>query len=141
MNSLVEFACVPPALLPLQPYSTSQQWYSAMADMHIMQATFQRNDAILDEDDARDKFVARRLFRRLAMSGRFEADDPRDEILDTSFRLYSEDLRPSNVLIDEKLRVVGVIDWEFAFIRSAVDATSQKPRVLARRVYEVDGSI
>ncbi|KAF5129767.1 hypothetical protein E5D57_006098 [Metarhizium anisopliae] len=35
------------------------------------------------------------------------------------FRLYSEDLRPSNVLIDKDLRVVGVIDWEFAYAAPA----------------------
>ncbi|UNI23869.1 hypothetical protein JDV02_009662 [Purpureocillium takamizusanense] len=121
MNSLVEFASVPPTWLPSQPYSTSKEWYTAMADMHMMQATFQRNDTILDEDDARDKFVARRLFQRAATSGRLyvEVDDPNDETSGTGFLLYSEDLRPSNVLIDEKLRVVGVIDWEFAYAAPA----------------------
>ncbi|KAM3484423.1 hypothetical protein MY8738_002275 [Beauveria namnaoensis] len=55
MNSLVEFAGVPPKLLPSQPFTTSKQWYSAMADMHMLQITLQRNDAILDGEDARDK--------------------------------------------------------------------------------------
>lgn len=60
MNSLVEFASIPPTLLPSrsQQYLTSTQWYSAMADMHLLQATLQRNDAILDEEDACDKFVS-----------------------------------------------------------------------------------
>ncbi|EGX87696.1 Protein kinase-like domain [Cordyceps militaris CM01] len=117
MNSLVEFAGVPPELLPSQPYTTSKQWYSALADMHMLQAALQRNDAILDEDDARDKFVSRRLFQRLAMSGQFDTGDGHED--DAGFRLYSEDLRPSNVLIDENLRVVAVVDWEFAYAAPA----------------------
>ncbi|XWW95680.1 hypothetical protein V2A60_003647 [Cordyceps javanica] len=88
-----------------------------MADMHMLQAALQRNDAILDEDDARDKFVSRRLFQRLVMGGQLETGGGYE--LDAEFRLYSEDLRPSNVLIDENLRVVGVIDWEFAYAAPA----------------------
>ncbi|KAM3515909.1 hypothetical protein MY11210_000449 [Beauveria gryllotalpidicola] len=117
MNSLVEFASVPPEFLPSQPYTTSKQWYSAMADMHMLQAALQRNDAVLDDDDARDKFVSRRLFQRLVKGGQFETGGGYE--LDAEFRLYSEDLRPSNVLIDENLRVVGVIDWEFAYAAPA----------------------
>lgn len=108
MNSLVEFAGVVPSLLPSQQYDTSAEWYAAMADMHMAQLAFQHNDAVLDEDDVRDKYVARQLFRRLVSSGQLHDCDP-------TFRLYSEDLRPSNVLIDQDLRVVGVIDWEFAY--------------------------
>ena len=117
MNSLLEFTGFTPTLLPSQQYSTSDKWYSALADMHLAQLTFQHNDAVLDEDDARDKYVARQLFRRLASDGRldsgFEMKDNRNSA--SKFRMYSEDLRPSNVLIDKDLRVVGVIDWEFAY--------------------------
>jgi hypothetical protein len=122
MNTLVELQSTPPAFLPSQPFQNSHDWYASMADMHMKQLVFQRNDAIDDEDeeeDARDKYVARQLFRRLASEKRlaagFHADDDDDEGW-TSFRLYSEDLRPSNVLIDKDLRVVGVIDWEFAYV-------------------------
>lgn len=121
MNSLVEFASVHPKLLPSQQYLTSSQWYSAMADMHLSQATFQRNDAILDEDDARDKFVVRQLFRHLASNNQLATGlDPENGAdYETTFRLFSEDLRPSNVLIDKNLCVVGVIDWEFAYVAPA----------------------
>src|SRR5690348_4631850 len=40
MNSLLEFAGVSPTILPSQPYSTSDEWYSALADMHLAQLTF-----------------------------------------------------------------------------------------------------
>ncbi|OTB09419.1 hypothetical protein M426DRAFT_6691 [Hypoxylon sp. CI-4A] len=118
MNSLVEFAGAPPSLLPSQTYSTADKWYSALADMHLAQLVFQQNDAVADEEDAREKYVARQLFRRLASSGQLTPGlDNQDD--NSTFRLYSEDLRPSNVLIDKDLKVVGVIDWEFAYAAPA----------------------
>ncbi|KAI3321625.1 phosphotransferase family protein [Xylariaceae sp. AK1471] len=121
MNSLLEFTGMNPMLLPSQTYSTSDEWYSALADMHLAQLTFQHNDAVDDEDDARDKYVARQLFRQLASSGRLtsEVELQEDRNNPSIFPLYSSDLRPSNVLIDKDLRVVGVIDWEFAYAAPA----------------------
>ncbi|KAK8092532.1 Protein kinase-like domain [Apiospora kogelbergensis] len=88
--------------------------------MHLSQFVFQRNDAVKDddEDDARDKYVARQLFRRLASKGQLSSQSEAGDASDTTtspFRLFCEDLRPSNVLIDKDLRVVGVIDWEFVY--------------------------
>lgn len=40
MNSLLEFTGVTPKLLPCQPHSTSDEWYSALADMHLAQLAF-----------------------------------------------------------------------------------------------------
>lgn len=121
MNSLLEFAGVAPTLLPSRSYDTSTEWLCTLADMHLAQLTFQHNDAVLDEDDARDKYVARQLFRRLASEGRLTSglDARKKDANDSSFRLYSEDLRPSNVLIDKDDHVVGVIDWEFAYAAPA----------------------
>ncbi|KAI2778491.1 hypothetical protein F4815DRAFT_501255 [Daldinia loculata] len=121
MNSLLEFAGVAPTLLPSRSYDTSTEWLCTLADMHLAQLTFQHNDAVLDEDDARDKYVARQLFRRLASEGRLTSglDARKKDANDSSFRLYSEDLRPSNVLIDKDDHIVGVIDWEFAYAAPA----------------------
>lgn len=117
MNSLVEFTGIAPTLLPSQQYSTTDEWYSALADMHFAQLTFQRNDTVLDEDDARDNYMARQLFRRLASKGQLSSGFEVGDVPEVRpvFRLYSEDLCPSNVLIDKSLRVVGVIEWEFAY--------------------------
>lgn len=65
MNSILEFTEAPQSLLPNRQYSTAIEWYSALADMHLTQLAFQHNDAVEDEDDARDKYIARQLFRRL----------------------------------------------------------------------------
>jgi hypothetical protein len=87
-----------------------------IADMHMAQFALQYNDAVEDDDDARDKYVARQLFRRLATERRLLSDK---EDSGRDFRLYSQDLRPTNVLIDKDLKVVGVIDWEFAYAAPA----------------------
>ncbi|KAF9785664.1 hypothetical protein IL306_004785 [Fusarium sp. DS 682] len=83
----------------------------------VYKLTFQQNNAVEDEDDARDKYVARQLFRHLASEGYLGSKSTEDH--DTVFRIFSEDLRPSNVLIDKDLKVVGVIDWEFAYAAPA----------------------
>ncbi|KAI1800111.1 kinase-like domain-containing protein [Daldinia bambusicola] len=117
MNSLLEFTGVASTLLPSRPYATSEEWFCALADMHLAQLTFQHNDAVDDEDDARDKYVARQLFRRLALEGRLTLGfgGEKNDSDNSKFLLYSEDLRPSNVLVDKNDCVVGVIDWEFAY--------------------------
>lgn len=113
MNSIMEFTGIPSSFLPAKTLSSCQEWYTALADMHITQLTFQHNDAIEDEDDARDKYMARALFRRLASQGKLASEETSEE--KDPYILYSEDLRPSNVLVDKDLRVVGVIDWEFTY--------------------------
>ncbi|KAF9784254.1 hypothetical protein IL306_007722 [Fusarium sp. DS 682] len=112
MNDIVVHTNAPPDILPSQVYGSAAEWYSALADMHMAQLAFQLNDAVEDEDDAQDKYTARQLFRNLAIEGRLMPDlsEP-----DGGFQLFSEDFRPANVLLDKNLRVVGVIDWEFAY--------------------------
>ncbi|XXH01670.1 hypothetical protein Hte_008030 [Hypoxylon texense] len=112
MNDIIVHTNAPASILPSQTYESAEDWYKALADMHMAQLAFQQNDAVEDEDDVRDKHTARHLFRNLAAENRLMPD------LSTSnegFRLFSEDFRPANVLLDKDLRVVGVIDWEFAY--------------------------
>ncbi|KAI0192764.1 phosphotransferase family protein [Astrocystis sublimbata] len=126
MNSLIQLTDMPPTLLPSpsQTYTNVDEWYTALADMHMAQLVFQHNDAVEDEDDARDKYVARQLFRQLASSGRLTSEDELegDGKDSAGFLIYSSDLRPSNILIDKDLQVVGIIDWEFAYVAPALFA-------------------
>jgi hypothetical protein len=115
MNKLGDHARVPPWILPTGTFSTADEWYSALADMHMAQLVFQHNDAVKDDEDAKEKYVARQLFRRLAVEGRLSQGMGNKFESDGTFRLWSEDLRPSNVLVDKDDRVVAVIDWEFAY--------------------------
>lgn len=116
MNDIVVHTNMPASILPSQTYASADEWYAALGDMHMAQLVFQHNDAVEDEDDARDKYVARQLFRNLAAEGRLAPELSKS---DGDFRLFSEDLRPANVLLDKDLRVVGVIDWEFAYAAPA----------------------
>ncbi|KAG4423946.1 hypothetical protein IFR04_002941 [Cadophora malorum] len=115
-------------------YQTADQWYTALADMQIATLVFQHNDIVSSEDDCRNKYVARQLFRRLAKQGRlsnfgfveddWSAQSKSHTIPATlnmpegsgSFRLWSDDFRPSNVMVDENDEILGAIDWEFAYV-------------------------
>jgi len=120
MNKLGDHARVPRCILPTGTFSTADEWYSALADMHMAQLVFQHNDAVRDDEDARDKYVARQLFRRLAAEGRLSRGIGSNKSRpDGTFRLWCEDLRPSNVLVDKDDRVVAVVDWEFAYAAPA----------------------
>ncbi|KAE8443747.1 hypothetical protein EG329_001427 [Mollisiaceae sp. DMI_Dod_QoI] len=135
MNNMLQLANIPRATLPPEDrtYGTANEWYVILAEMHIAQLVFQHNDLVTTADDCRNKYVARQLFRKLAKQGRlstfgFVEDDwsaqskSRASTLCTtpsgsnSFRLWCDDLRPSNILLNKADDIVAVIDWEFAYI-------------------------
>ncbi|TVY90417.1 hypothetical protein LAWI1_G007253 [Lachnellula willkommii] len=134
MNDMLQLANIPRAVLPLEnkTYSTTDEWYVALAEMHMAQLIFQHNDLVTTEDDCRNKYVARQLFRRLAKDHRLSifgfADDgwssqskrwssqlsPAPSNL-ASFRLWADDFRPGNILIDDSDDIAAVIDWELTY--------------------------
>ncbi|TVY57698.1 hypothetical protein LSUE1_G010245 [Lachnellula suecica] len=135
MNNMLQLANIPRATLPPKDrtYGTADEWYIALAEMHIAQLVFQHNDLVTTADDCRNKYVARQLFRKLAKQGRlstfgFVEDDWSAQSKSqastlspapsgsSSFRLWCDDLRPSNILLNEADDIVAVIDWEFAYI-------------------------
>ncbi|KAM4065595.1 hypothetical protein HRG_010670 [Hirsutella rhossiliensis] len=111
MTEIAVHTNAPPSTLPSQTFAPADKWYSALADTHMAQLTFQHNDAVGDKDDARDKHITRQLFRNLDIKRRLMPDLLKS---DGEFRLFSEDFGPVDVL-DKGLRVVGVIDWQFAY--------------------------
>lgn len=132
MSDMVLHSNVPKSIFPPQgtTFQTANEWYTALAEMHIATLLFQHNDMVESEDDCKTKYVARQLFRRLAKQKRLSsfgcADDnwsiqpngshgtlPAPES-SGPFRLWSDDFRPANVLVDEKDNVLAAIDWEFA---------------------------
>lgn len=116
MNDLIVHTKMPTGILPDKTYDAVKEWYVSLADMHMAQFTLQYNDAAEDDGDVRDKYVARKLFRRVIDKNKLF---PGRDNAPGRFKLFSQDLRPANVLLDEKLRVVGVIDWEFAYAAPA----------------------
>lgn len=61
MTQLGEVGGVPHFELPptSKTFSTSSQYYSALADMHLQQLSFQRNQVVLSDDECRKKYIAR----------------------------------------------------------------------------------
>jgi aminoglycoside phosphotransferase (APT) family kinase protein len=134
MNDMLQLANIPRAVLPPEnkTYSTTDEWYIALAEMHMAQLIFQHNDLVTTEDDCRNKYVARQLFRRLAKDHRLSsfgfADDgwsaqskswssrlSRAPSNLGSFRLWADDFRPGNILVDDSDDIVAVIDWELTY--------------------------
>lgn len=133
MSNMVQLGNIPRCVLPPEDttYATADEWYIALAEMHIAQLVFQHNDLVSSEEDCANKYVSRILFRRLAKEGKlstfgFAQDDwsvqsrhmaalcpaPKSS---ESFRLWCDDLRPNSFLVDESNEIVSVIDWEFTY--------------------------
>ncbi|AEO66399.1 uncharacterized protein THITE_33846 [Thermothielavioides terrestris NRRL 8126] len=114
---LGEVGGIPHFALPptSKTYSTASEYFSALADMHLQQLSFQRNQAVTSADDCRKKYIARQLFRTLASSQRLASPKTNHG----PFKLWCDDLRPANVLVDANHRIVGVIDWEFTYAAPA----------------------
>ena len=68
MNDLIVQGGIPPSIFPSEntTFTTSAEYYTALADLHMAHLTFQHNDAIESANDCRDKSVARYLFRQRA---------------------------------------------------------------------------
>ncbi|KAL3420278.1 phosphotransferase [Phlyctema vagabunda] len=134
MNDMLQLANIPWAVLPPEDksYSRADHWYTALAEMHIAQLIFQHNDLVTTEDDCRNKYVARQIFRRLAKDHRLSsfgfADDswsaqskswssalPRAPSNLGPFRLWADDFRPGNILVDDSDEIVAAIDWELTY--------------------------
>ncbi|RFU32577.1 hypothetical protein B7463_g3765, partial [Scytalidium lignicola] len=135
MNNMIQLANIPRAILPLEnkTYRTADEWYVASAEMHMAQLVFQHNDLVSTEDDCRNKYVARQLFYKLAKQGRLSTFGFAEDVWSaqsktqpltlspapvgsSSFRLWCDDFRPANVLLNESDDIVAVIDWEFAYV-------------------------
>ncbi|KAK0103317.1 hypothetical protein ONS95_005347 [Cadophora gregata] len=136
MSNMAQLSNVPTSIFPPEgtTYQTADSWYAALAEMQIVTLIFQHNDMVSSEDDCRNKYVARQLFRKLARKGQlanfaFVEDDwsaqAKSQMMPTtlkapdgsgSFRLWSDDFRPANVMVDENDEILGAIDWEFAYV-------------------------
>ncbi|KAG4443929.1 hypothetical protein IFR05_000569 [Cadophora sp. M221] len=115
-----------------QNMSDMHEYYVNLARGHLVQLVFQHNDLVKSADDCRNKYAARHLFHQLAKQGRLStfgfAEDTwsaqarikNSKLLTApsnldSFRLFGDDLRPGNILINDADEVVSVIDWEFTY--------------------------
>jgi hypothetical protein len=120
-SDLVISVGIPPSVLPPadKTYNTSQEYYQAMADMHLTHLTFQHNDAVLSLPDGLESYVARQVFRRLAGEGRLAQDELGNNGAATTqrnegFKLWCDDMLPISALLNDNNDVVVVIDWRMS---------------------------
>lgn len=136
MNDMIRLANILSTVLPAptDTFATADEWYTSLADMHIAQLIFQHNDLVVSEDDCRNKYVARQIFRRLAKTGRLSSFGFREDnwsaqalggkvevtcpVPDGSgdFRLWGDDFRAGNILLDDSDNIVALIDWEYTYV-------------------------
>ena len=112
MNELVRVGNIPPDKFTKQTFDTAKGYFQELAAQQLLHLQYQRNDAVENENDCRKQYIARCLFRKIAQHFPTENSGP--------FRLYCDDLRPSNVLVaEEDFTVMGVIDWEYTYVAPA----------------------
>ncbi|KAK4185911.1 hypothetical protein QBC35DRAFT_555303 [Podospora australis] len=116
---LVTGSGVPKVLIPPAgtTYKTSDDFYRYLANAHMAQLCFQHNDCVHGEDDARDKYIARHLFRRLARQNLLVKKEEGDGTPER-FKLICDDLTPYNCLTRDG-KIVAMVDWEFAYFGPA----------------------
>lgn len=115
MNQLVQLGTLPRSKLPTSTFETSSSYFASLADLNIDHLALQRNDAIGDAADCRRRYISRHLFRKLARGSRLSSK----EYENGPFRLWCDDLRPSNILLNADYQIVAVIDWEFTYAAPA----------------------
>ncbi|PYI01280.1 phosphotransferase enzyme family protein [Aspergillus sclerotiicarbonarius CBS 121057] len=111
MNELVQLGNFPPTMLPQSSFATASSYYKSLAKTEFLHLQTQRNDAVESQEDCYSKYIARKLVYGLAEESR---------LLDISnetgpFKLFCDDLRPSNILLDDDMKIIAVIDWEFTY--------------------------
>ncbi|OJD11684.1 hypothetical protein AJ78_07583 [Emergomyces pasteurianus Ep9510] len=108
MNELVRVGNFPPAKFTRKIFPTAAEYFEELATQQLLHLQYQRNDAVEDEHDARKRYIARCLFRKIARDIQWEPGP---------FHLWCDDFCPSNVLVSESdLTITGVIDWEFTYV-------------------------
>ncbi|MCJ1406545.1 hypothetical protein MMC19_000611 [Ptychographa xylographoides] len=111
-NQLIMLGNYPPKELPTNTFSTATDYFVALAKDHMHHLKSQRNDAVEDEADCVEKYVAHCLFLKIAQKfSTLHNEGP--------FRLFSEDLRPSNIIARTPSDVDAVIDWQFCYAAPA----------------------
>ncbi|KAJ5463074.1 hypothetical protein N7475_008018 [Penicillium sp. IBT 31633x] len=113
MNELVRLGTLPQSKLPVTTFNTASSYFEVLAELHISHLIGQRNDATDSADDCRRKFVARFLFRKLVRDQNLRAQWIAFE--NGPFPIWCDDFRPANVLVNDDLKIVGVVDWDFKY--------------------------
>ncbi|KAL4956354.1 hypothetical protein BDW69DRAFT_192484 [Aspergillus filifer] len=91
-----------PFKAPNTTFDTAAEYFESLAELHITHLIHQRNDAIYSADDCRHK-LSRLMERWASTFGK------------GPFKLWCDDLRLANILMNDESKIVGVVDWEFTY--------------------------
>ncbi|RAQ50875.1 hypothetical protein AFGD_003458 [Aspergillus flavus] len=114
---------------PRRIYHTSVDYITSLLALQSMHLEQQRN-SVYDSKDCREKYACRQLMRATALNF-----IPKEDC--GPFKLFCDDLCPGNVLVDDSLRIVGVLDWEFSYAAPSQFAASIPWWLLLRRPHSL----
>ncbi|KAI4126794.1 MAG: hypothetical protein LQ347_004831 [Umbilicaria vellea] len=120
MTELVQLGNFPPTKLPSSTFDNASSYFCEIAQTHLTHLSTQRNDAIESTEDCHRKYLSRHLFLHLANDSRL--NDPK--LVSNPAKLFCEDLRPTNFLVNTNFEIVAVTDWEFTYAAPAEFAFS-----------------
>jgi hypothetical protein len=90
---------------PTAPFRITRDYLEYESSENLTHLRTQRNLAN-NAEDAKRRYIARHRFRELIPTYCMDNDGP--------FKLFCDDLQPSNMLADpETLKITAVLDWEF----------------------------
>lgn len=104
MNDLIRLGSLPQLKLPretLETFHGTSSYLKALTEPHLAHLIHQRNNAIRSAEDRRRNIVARYLFRKLARERKWTKTWASFE--NGPFKIWRDDLRPTNFLMDENL--------------------------------------
>lgn len=109
-------------------FSSSLDYFTALADLHVKQLKDQLN-SVNDSRDCRQKYTSRHLFKSIVPFFTSKSDN------NGPFKLFCDDLTPGNILVDPStLKITAVIDWEFTYAAPAQFAASPPAWLLVKNI-------
>ncbi|KAE8149216.1 hypothetical protein BDV25DRAFT_141045 [Aspergillus avenaceus] len=106
-----------PDCIPGHSYSTSAEYILSLVLLQLKHLDYQRN-AVSDAEECERRYSCRHLMKVLAprfISAKYNHGP---------FKLFCDGFSPKRVLVDEFLRVTGVINWEFCYAAPVEFASS-----------------
>lgn len=88
------------------PFDTTIDYFNALAEQSLAHL---RNNPLAsqDEEEARDDYKS--IYTLKLMADHFASKH------DNLFRLFCDDLRFGNILVDKSYTIVAILDWEFCY--------------------------
>ncbi|KAL4935624.1 hypothetical protein BDV06DRAFT_124335 [Aspergillus oleicola] len=107
LNELIRVSGLSSDCTPQRAYYTPTEYIASLLQLQSTQLEKQRN-SVYNSQGCREKYTCRYLMKAIGPSFIPSEDHG-------PFKLFCDDFHPGNVLVDDSLRIVGVLDWEFSY--------------------------